>query len=104
MTSPYLMQTGMVEKLLEAASSILPALPEGEPKQTLIEAMDNFKDAITPSTLFLSEVYEYLSAHSSDLTREEAINLLENAAYDIDLNFASEAVIYHVDEYISGIG
>ncbi len=103
MTSPYLMQTGIVEQLLGAATNILPILPEGESKQAFIKAMDNFKDVITPSAISLSEIYEYLSTHSIAPTKEEAINLLENAAYDIDLNYATDAVIYHVDEYISGI-
>ncbi|HEY6281809.1 MAG TPA: hypothetical protein VIW72_08480 [Burkholderiales bacterium] len=29
-----------------------------------------------------------------------ALNILFNAAYDVDLNYASEAIEYHTDEYI----
>ncbi|MDP2153748.1 MAG: hypothetical protein Q8J66_08840 [Methylotenera sp.] len=100
MNSPYLMQTGIVERLLEAVVIVMPTLPEGESKQNLMEAMDVFKEAITPSALFLSEVHEYLSSHSITIGAGEAVQLLENAAYDIDLNHASDAVIYHVDEYL----
>lgn len=101
MNSPYLMQTGIVEKLLNAVTSILPDLSEGESKRSLIEAMDNFKHAITPSTIFLSEIDEHLATHSLKISREEAIQLLESAAYDIDLNYVADALADNVDQYLS---
>ena len=97
------MQTEIVERLLSVNSQILPMLPEGELKQALVDAMENFKVAITPSAIFLSEIYGNLSIHSIKLNKKEATQILNTAAQDIDLNYASNAVIYHTDQYISDI-
>ena len=103
MKNSFLMQTEIVERLLNINSQILPTLPESELKQALVDAMKNFKIAITPSAIFLSEIYDNLTDHSINLNREEATRLLNTAAQDIDLNYASNAVAYHTDQYISDI-
>ncbi len=103
MENSFLMQTEIVEKLLKVNSKVLPTLPEGDLKNALIEAMENFKVAITPSTLYLNDIYSILQIHSMNLNKIDAIQLLNSAAKDVDLNYASSVVSYHVDNYISDL-
>ena len=34
------------------------------------------------------------------VTSQQALEILENAAFDIDLNYAGQAVEYHVDQFL----
>lgn len=96
----YLPQATIVEKLLNLIGEVLPELPDDSLKQKLLDSLKDFEIAITPSTIYLEEVYQYASMQNIEISQEQAIAILENAAVDIDLNYASEAVEYHVDEYI----
>ena len=91
----------MVEKLLDLISEILPALPDDVLKQRLLASLKDFEVAITPSAIGLDEVYELAARQEIELSHEQAISILQNTAVDIDLNYASEAVEYHVDECIN---
>lgn len=100
--SSFLPQAGIVEKLLTACVSVMEELPEGKARTMLQAAMEPFSSAITPSVIFLEEVHEYASSQSINISAEQAISILETAALDIDTNYVTDAVIYHVDEFITG--
>ena len=95
----FLPQTLIVEKLLEATSKLLPELLESENKQLLINALHEFESAIAPSAIYLGEVHSYASEQNLEVTSQQALEILENAAFDIDLNYAGQAVEYHVDQF-----
>jgi hypothetical protein len=98
----FLPQAGIVERLLNASIRALHEMPEGETKAMLQTAIEPFGSAITPSVIFLDEVYDYANSQAIEITEEQAISILETAASDIDTNYVTDAVIYHVDEFISG--
>ena len=96
----FLPQTLIVEKLLEATSNLLPELPESGNKQLLINALNEFERAIAPSAIYLNEVHNYVLEQNLEVTTQQALEILENAAFDIDLNYAGQAVEYHVDQFL----
>ena len=96
----FLPQTLIVEKLLEATNKLLPELPENNHKQLLINALRAFESAITPSAIYVDEVQNYALEQNVQFTILQMLKILENAAYDIDLNYAGQAVEYHVDQFL----
>ena len=96
----FLPQTLIVEKLLETTSKLLPELPESRNKQLLINALHEFENAITPSAVYLDEVHSHAFEQNIQVTSQQALEILENAAFDIDLNYAGQAVEYHVDQFL----
>lgn len=101
MNPSFLPQAGIVEKLLNASIDALQVMPESETKVMLKAAIEPFNSAITPSVIFLEEVFAYASSQSIEVSTEQAILILETAANDIDTNYVTDAVVYHVDEFIS---
>ena len=99
----FLPQTLIVEKLLEATNKLLPDFPENDHKQLLINALHEFESAITPSAIYLVEVENYTLKQNSHVTNQQALQILQNAASDIDLNYAGQAVEYHVDQFITSL-
>ena len=97
----FLPQTLIVEKLLAIANELLPTLPENDNKRTLINALHEFESAIKPSTIYLQEVHNYVLEQNPQVTSQQALEILENAASDIYLNYASQAVEYHVDQFMT---
>ena len=96
----FLPQTLIVEKLLEATNKLLPELSDNEHKQLLINALHAFEGAIIPSAIYLDEVHGYALEHNLQVTSQQALEILENAACDIDLNYAGQSVEYHVDQFL----
>lgn len=96
----FLPQVGIVENLLTACIKAMGELPEGKAKAMLQAALEPFGSAITPSVIFLDEVYEYASSQSIEISAEQATSILETAALDIDTNYVTDAVVYHIDEFI----
>lgn len=96
----FLPQAGIVEHLLNAAIEALHEMPESETKAKLHAAIEPFGSAITPSVIFLEEIYDYATSQAIKINEEQAISILETAARDIDTNYVTDAVIYHVDEFI----
>lgn len=97
----FLPQAGIVENLLTACIAVMEELPAGKAKAVLQAALEPFGSAITPSVIFLDEVYEYASSQSIEINAEQATSILETAALDIDTNYVTDAVVYHVDEFIA---
>lgn len=103
MTINYLPQATIVEKLLNLVGEVLPKMPDDNLKQRLLASLKDFEVAITPSTIYLEEVYQHAAIQNIEISQGQAIAILENAAVDIDLNYVTEAVEYHVDEHIKTI-
>ena len=96
----FLPQTLIVEKLLVIVDKLLPTLVENDNKKSLVNALEQFKSAITPSAIYIKDVESYVSKQNIILTSNEAFLILQNASLDIDLNYTKQAVRYHVDEFI----
>jgi hypothetical protein len=96
----YLPQATIVERLLNLVGEVLPNLPDNALKQRLLSSLKDFEVAITPSTIYLEEVYQWAAIQNIKVSQEQAITILEDAALDIDFNYVSDAVEYHVDEHI----
>ena len=96
----FLSQTLIVEKLLEATNKLLPELPENEHKKLLINALHAFEGAITPSAIYLDEVHDYALKRNLQVTSQQALEILENVAFDIDLNYVEQAIEYHIDQFL----
>ena len=95
----FLPQTLIVEKLLAIANELLPTLPENNHKELLINALHEFESAITPSAIYLEEVHNYVLEKNFQVTNQQALEILKNAASDIYLNYAVHAVEYGVDQF-----
>jgi hypothetical protein len=96
----YLPQTILVEQLLRLVTETLPKLPEDDLKHRLLSCLKEFEVAMTTSAIYLDEVYKKALSEHVILRHDEAVELLSNAASDIDLNYAANAIEYHVDEYL----
>jgi hypothetical protein len=96
----YLNQTMIVSNLLEIVNRTIPMLVDSEIKRELHDALSEFETAITPSAIYLEEIFEYAALANVKLTQEQAVEILKSAALDIDCNYVSKAVEYHVDEFI----
>ena len=96
----FLPQTSIVERLLITIYKILPALHESDDKKLLLNALEEFKGATIPSAIHIKEVQEQISKHNIIVTTQQAYSILQNASLDIDLNYTSQAIEYHVDEFI----
>ena len=96
----FLPQTLIVEKLLAVANELLPTLPENDHKELLINALHEFESAITPSAIYLEEVHGHTLGQNFQLTNQQARLILQDAASDIQLNYAGQAVEYHVDQFM----
>ena len=95
----FLPQTLIVEKLLAIANELLPTLPENNHKELLINALHEFESAITPSAIYLEEVHNYVLEKNFQVTNQQALEILKNAASDIYLNYVAHAVEYGVDQF-----
>lgn len=97
----FLPQTLIVEKLLVIVDKLLPTLVENDYKKSLVNALEQFKSAITPSAIYIKDIESYVSKQNIILTSNEAFLVLQNASLDIDLNYTKQSVRYHVDEFIT---
>lgn len=100
MKAAFLPQAVMVEKLLSAVTEALPKIADEELRLHITDLLEEFKEAITPSAIYLSEVHDYAALQGAVLTDEAALKILRIAANDIDSNYTSKAIEYHVDEYV----
>ena len=96
----FLPQTLIVKRLLISVDKILPALLENDDKRQLLNAMEEFKGATTPCAIHIKEVQNLVSKRNIIVNSQQAYSILQNASFDIDLNYASKAIEYHVDEFI----
>jgi hypothetical protein len=99
----FLPQTLIVERLLITIDKILPTLLENDDKKLLLNALEDFKSAIIPSAIHIKEVQDQTSKQNIIVTSQQAYSILQNAAFDIDLNYTSQAVEYHVDQFIMNL-
>ena len=96
----FLPQTLIVERLLITIYKILPTLPENDDKRLLLNALEEFKGATVPSAIHIKKVQDLVSKRSITTTSKQEYSILQDAALDIDLNYANQAVAYHVDQFI----
>lgn len=96
----FLPQTLIVERLLFIIDKILPTLLENDDKKQLLNALEVFKHATTPSTIHIEDVENLVSKRNIIVSSQQAYLILQNASLDIDLNYTSQAIEYHVDEFI----
>ena len=96
----FLPQTLIVERLLIAVDKIIPALLENDNKKLLVNALKEFKGATTPSAIHIKEIQEQISKKNITVTSQQAYSILQNASLDIDLNYTSKAIEYHIDEFM----
>lgn len=99
-TFNFLPQTEIVETLLNSIVDLLAVSPDSEQKRKVLNAFEPFRNTIVPSALGLDEVKHQMKESGLEFNMFAALNILFNAAYDVDLNYASEAIEYHTDEYI----
>ena len=95
-----LSQTSSVHQLLLLTIEAVKHVKDDNLKSRMIEALDVYKGAISPSTIYLSEIWDLARLNNVQLTEHEAINILTNAALDIDLNYASRSIEYYFDEFV----
>ena len=98
----YLHQTMLVSKLLEVINRIVPQLDDNLLKAELLDRLSDFESAVIPSAIYLEEVFDYAAIEGIEITQEQAVQILKNAALDIDMNYVAKAVEYHVDLFIQG--
>ena len=72
-----------------------------ELRRRMLSAIAIYQEAITPSTIYLSEVLSLAKISNVKLSTQEALDILTSAALDIDMNYASEAIEYHFNDFVS---
>ena len=99
----FLPQTLIVERLIIAVNKIIPSLLENNNKKLLMNALEEFKGATTPSSIYIKEVQDQISKQNITVTSQQAYSILQNASLDIDLNYTSQAIEYHIDEFLMNL-
>jgi hypothetical protein len=102
--SNYLEQTSDVNELLRAVHIALPLVTHEDIRTYLISVMNQFKTKRTVSALGLDEVITKANDAGILIDLGTAKTILEKAASDIDLNYATSCIQYHIDEFISSSG
>ena len=100
MVNNHLPQAVLVEQLLGLVAELIPKLPEDNFKQRLLSCLKEFEVVMIPSTISLDEVYKKALSEHIVISPKVAVEILINAANDINQNYATSAIKYHVDEYI----
>ncbi|MDZ4141925.1 MAG: hypothetical protein U1C48_07960 [Methylotenera sp.] len=99
--SKLLSQTCSVDSLLSLILEAIEHIQNDNLKNRMKVAVDIYKQAITPSTIYLSEVMDLAKVNNINLTKQNAFDILTNAALDIDLNYASKSIEFHFNEFVS---
>ncbi len=94
-------QTAFVERLLKEVSALIAVLPNSKQKQRVIGALEPFHRIIVPSALGIEEISERLIKELGYADPLDVADILLDAAYDIGLNYVTDAIEYHVNEYLS---
>jgi len=97
----FLPQTTFVENLLREVLALMAVVPDSKQRQRVIRALEPFHRIIVPSALGIEEVTERLIKDLGYADPLDAADILLDAAYDVDLNYATDAIEYHVNEYLS---
>lgn len=92
-------QTGPVNDLLLTSIKALAHIEQAEIRAQLDAAIQVFSRIICPSNISLDEVTDLAEQHQVHTSINEALNILQNAAQDIDFNYAGKAVEYHFNHY-----
>lgn len=100
MQAGFLPQAAMVEKLLAQVSEAIPHLADSNRREQITGLLEEFREATTPSAIYLSEIHEYAALQDSTLTDDEALKILKNVAREID-DFCINGIIeQQVDAYL----
>ena len=99
--SGFLPQTGFVEDLLRETIALLPTIPDSAQRKRVIAALEPFRRNIVPSALGIEEVNNFLNRELGHADPFAAADIILNAAYVFDLNYATDVIRYHADEYIA---
>ena len=102
-TYNFFPQTEIVEALLNSVVGLLAVSPDSEQKRKVLKALEPFHNTIVPSALGLDEVKQQMEESGLTFNMYVALDILFNTAYDVDLNYAAEAIEYHTDEYIGSL-
>ena len=102
-TYNFFPQTEIVEALLNSVVGLLAVSPDTEQKRKALKTLEPFRNTIVPSALGLDEVKQQMKESGLKFDMFGALDILLNAAYDVDLNYASQAIEYHTDEYIGSM-
>lgn len=97
----FLPQTVFVEELLREVVALLPLVPDSRQKRRVMVSLEPFYRTIVPSVLGIKEVEDQLVRELGYADPLIVADILLDAAYDLNLNYASSVVRYHVDEYIA---
>lgn len=99
----FLPQTTIVDVLLSSVGELLAIIPESQEKQNVVSALAPFSTSIVPSALGLDEVLACLRKEGLAEDSLIAADILLDAAYDLDLNYATDVINSHVEMYIETI-
>ena len=99
--SGFLPQTGFVEDLLREVMALLPTAPDSEQKRRLVATLEPFRHTIVPSALGIEEVRTLLERELGHADPLAVADILLDAAYDLDLNYATDVIRFHVEEYVA---
>jgi hypothetical protein len=92
-------QTGPVNDLLLMSIKALSHIENIEIREELEAAIKVFSRVICPSNISLDEVTDLAEKYQINIPNQQALNILQNAANDIDFNYAGQAVEYHFEHY-----
>lgn len=90
-----LKQTKPVDDLLIKSINALAHIEHAEIREQLKAAIQVFSRVICPSNITLNDVNELAEQYQVTVPITQALNILQNAALDIDFNYARKAVEYH---------
>jgi len=94
-----LKQTEPVNDLLLMSMNALAHIEHAEIRAQLKAAIQVFSRVICPSNISLEEVKNLAAKYQVNIPTQQALNILQNAAFDIDFNYSRKAVEYHFSYY-----
>lgn len=98
--SKFLEQTGIVQALINNAVKSLNYVSDDGIKKALIESLEPFYSAVAPTAIYVEEIELLAMADNVQLSHGQALDILENITYDIDLNYANDSIKFHVNEFV----
>ena len=98
--SEFLEQASIVQALIKNAVSSLNHISDDEVKKKLIISLEPFYSSVTPTSISVEEIKSLAIKDNLQLSHGQALDILENVMYDIDLNCVDDSIKFHFNEFV----
>lgn len=96
----FLEQTSTVQTLIDNVVKSLAYIQDNEAKDRLIKSLEPFYYSTALTTIDVNEIKLMAKEYKISLTHAEALKILDNIRFDLDLNSVRDCIKYHFNEFI----